>query len=82
MLSASSCSKYNPALYPSYDILNPGEAVRRNPIAIAVIKADGQIEMYKDTLVGPGNYFIVDEAFMMWVFELKEEVKKLKKLVK
>jgi hypothetical protein len=27
------CSRYNPALYPSYDVLNPGPEVRLNPLA-------------------------------------------------
>ena len=26
------CSPYNPALYPSYDVLNPGSEVRKNPL--------------------------------------------------
>ncbi len=36
--SLVSCTGYDPALYPSYDVLNPGEAVRLNPISIT---ADG-----------------------------------------
>lgn len=31
-LISSSCTAYNPALYPSYDVLNPGPEVRLNPL--------------------------------------------------
>ena len=55
------CHSYNPALYPSYDVLNPGPEVRMNPVAFD-----------KD-----GNA-IVNQAFILWVYELKAEVKKLR----
>ena len=55
------CHSYNPALYPSYDVLNPGPEVRMNPLAFD-----------KD-----GNA-IVNQAFIVWVYELKVEVKKLR----
>ncbi len=28
------CTQYNPALFPGYDILNPGPEVQKNPIRI------------------------------------------------
>jgi len=40
VLALASCSRYNPALYPSYDVLNPGPEVRKNPIAFT---ADGNL---------------------------------------
>ena len=40
ILGLTSCSRYNPALYPSYDVLNPGPEVRKNPIAFT---ADGNL---------------------------------------
>jgi hypothetical protein len=55
------CHSYNPALYPSYDVLNPGPEVRMNPLGFD-----------KD-----GNA-IVNQAFILWVYELKEEIKKLR----
>ena len=82
LLSGNGCTKYNPSLFPSYDVLNPGEEVRKNPLAVAEITEEGELIIHEDVLVGPGVYFIVDKAFMMWVFELKEEIKKLRKLVK
>lgn len=34
LLALSGCTQYNPALYPSYDVLNPGPAVRLNPLSV------------------------------------------------
>jgi len=31
---AISCTGYNPALYPSYDVLNPGQEVTMNPLRV------------------------------------------------
>jgi hypothetical protein len=36
----ASCAKYNPSLFPSYDVLNPGEEVRKNPLGFTT---DGNI---------------------------------------
>jgi hypothetical protein len=58
----NSCSRYNPSLYPSYDVLNPGPEVRLNPLGF---DKDGNI--------------IVNEAFWLWVDELKQEIIKLRK---
>jgi len=60
-LSLTSCHGYDPALYPSYDVLNPGAEVRMNPLSF---DADGNA--------------IVNQAFLTWVYELKEEIKKLR----
>jgi len=64
-LIISSCTHYDPTLYPGYDVLNPSAEVRLNPIEFT---EDGNV--------------IVNEAFMLWVYELKEEIKRLRKLVK
>jgi len=64
-LTISECHSYNPALYPSYDVLNPGPEVRMNPLGFD-----------KD-----GNA-IVNQAFLLWVYELKAEVKKLREIKK
>jgi len=61
-LTISSCTAYNPALYPSYDVLNPGPEVRKNPLRTT---EDGN--------------FVVNEAFLMWVQELKEEILNLRR---
>jgi hypothetical protein len=62
----SACSTaYNPNLYPSYDVLNPGEEVRKNPLAFTT---DGNL--------------IVNKSFILWTYELKEEIKKLREQLK
>ena len=61
----SACGHYNPTLYPSYDVLNPGPEVRLNPLAFT---SDGNT--------------IVNQAFILWVYELKAEVLKLRKQIK
>jgi hypothetical protein len=63
----SSCTHYNPALYPSYDVLNPGADVRKNPISVT------------DDPVSHESLFIVNSSFLMWVSELKAEILKLRK---
>lgn len=64
---AISCVHYNPALYPSYDVLNPGPEVRKNPISIT------EDPTSKESL------FIVNSTFLQWVDELKREILKLRK---
>jgi hypothetical protein len=32
--AGSGCRHYNPSLYPSYDVLNPGPEVRLNPLSV------------------------------------------------
>lgn len=61
-LISSSCSSYNPSLYPSHDVLNPGDEVRLNPLAFT---EDGNV--------------VVNQAFILWVDELKQEIVKLRK---
>ena len=70
-----SCTPYDPTLYPSYNILNPGPEVTINPIAW--IK-DGRIEDRDHNEIYILDGIVVNEAFMMWVYELKEEVEKLR----
>ena len=60
-LSLTSCHSYDPALYASYDVLNPGPEVRMNPLGF---DKDGNV--------------LVNQAFIFWAYELKEEVKKLR----
>ena len=51
-LISGACSCYNPALYPSYDVLNPGPEVRLNPLAFT---PDGNL------IVNPAFIIWVDE---------------------
>jgi hypothetical protein len=61
-LICSACHSYDPTLYPGYDVLNPSEEVKKNPLGF---DQDGNA--------------IVNEAFMLWVYELKQEIIKLRK---
>jgi hypothetical protein len=61
----SSCSSYSPILYPGYDVLNPSEEVRKNPLAWT-----------------PEGNAVVNEAFLMWVLDLRIEIKRLRSQVK
>ncbi len=60
-----SCTGYDPSLYPGYDLLNPGDQVKINPIRIT-----------------DDNHFVVNSAFLLWVNELKAEIKKLRRQIK
>jgi len=79
LIQITNCTPYNPALYPSYDVLNPSDIVKENPIAYIDVK-DGEIvnvewvnESTKD-----GKYNLVNDAFFQWAYDLKQEIKKLR----
>ena len=67
LLSLAGCAGYNPALFPSYDCLNPGSEVRKNPLSIS------------EDPITREPVFIVNQAFILWVDELKTEIIKLRK---
>jgi len=77
------CHSYNPALYPSYDVLNPGPEVRMNPLGFTVVDpTTGAVSIEWATLpdgTSKDRLAVVNEAFILWALELKEEVKKLRK---
>lgn len=74
---SSNCTSYNPALYPSYDVLNPGPEVTANPYGIAQIQDGGSYVIILDsTLEHTESYFLINKAFIQWVAELKAEIKK------
>lgn len=74
-LGHDGCTPYDPSLYPSYDILNPGPEVAINPIAYV---SAGKVEDSHHNEIYIMDAYVVNEAFMMWVYELKAEVKKLR----
>ena len=55
------CTQYDPNLWTGYDILNPNEEVRKNPLGFT-----------------DEGYAIVNQAFIFWTYELKEEIKRLR----
>jgi hypothetical protein len=74
-LAINSCVSYDPTLYQGYDILNPGPDVRKNPLGwvesgIIVNDLGEKIDIMKGV--------VINEAFLLWAYELKEEVKKLR----
>lgn len=76
------CHSYNPALYPSYDVLNPGPEVRMNPLGFTVVDSATSAVSIEWASTAEGidkeNLAIVNMAFTLWVNELKAEVKKLR----
>lgn len=74
-LNLNSCAPYDPTLYPSYDVLVPGPEVTINPIAY--VNA-GKIEDRDHNEIYIADGYVVNEAYMLWVQELFEEVKKLR----
>jgi hypothetical protein len=85
-LSLSGCHSYNPALYPSYDVLQPGTDVKINPLGFTIIDAStGAVTIKWEPAaesISKDNLALVNQAFMLWVYELKEEVKKLREELK
>ena len=91
LLLGISCTAYNPSAFVSYDTLNPGPEVRKNPVGtvtvVVILDSEGAI-LYESTIwtdqeLEDGKaYFIVDEYFMTHYRELWETVKKLRNLVK
>ena len=80
LICSAACVSYSPILYPSYDVLNPGEAVRLNPIGFIHFDMDGDPYVDLNTPVQPGqNYVIVNEAYAQSYGELRAEILKLRK---
>ena len=79
LIQTNSCTSYNPALYPGYDVLNPSAEVQKNPIAYIDVK-DGEIVNVEwvNESVEDGKYNLVNDAFFQWTYDLKQEIKKLR----
>ncbi len=74
---------YNPSLYPSYDVLNPGPEVRVNPLGFTVLDPKtGSVSISWDKLAdgrSKDGLFLVNKDFLQWVYELQAEIKKIRK---
>jgi hypothetical protein len=80
-LTSSACSRYNPALYPSYDVLNPGAEVRLNPYGMTVQpEPSAAVAITWDQTAPPNRdgLLVVNVQFWQWTDELKQEVKRLR----
>lgn len=76
------CVSYDPTLYQGYDVLNPNDAVKKNPLGTVEYDAelkDFVIKWDYEFIDAAGDYFIVDGLFLQWIKELREEVEKLRK---
>ena len=78
LILISSCTSYNPAFYPSYDVLSPGEAVKKNPRGYFTIKDGEMVNLEWTGEIEDGEYIIIDENMSQWIGELKQEIKKLR----
>ena len=80
LICSAACVSYSPILYPSYDVLNPGEAVRLNPVGFISFDTDGDPDIQLNVPVQPGEEFtIVNEAYAQSYGELRAEILKLRK---
>jgi hypothetical protein len=83
-LALFACTTYNPSVFVSYDVLNPGAAVRLNPLGFTDTNLDTRAleivwdKTLSESLKVPGLY-IVNMEFLAWVDELKQEVLRLRK---
>jgi len=82
LILTESCTPYNPAFYPSYDVLNPGPEVRKNPFGFVVWSEEEQAFVI---LWKPGftpdrakEYILIDGLMSQWIDEVTEELKKRK----
>ena len=79
LIHLNNCAAYHPGNFPSYDVLNPSEIVKENPIAFIevksgeIIKVDWINETTKD-----GTYNLVNDEFLQWAYEMKLEIKRLR----
>jgi hypothetical protein len=77
LLTLYACTAYNPSMYSGYDILAPSDEVQANPLGYIIVGTEiiangGKVLIEEDC-------WVITDDFLMWVLELKEEVKKLRK---
>ena len=79
LIQLNNCTAYHPGNFPSYDVLNPSDIVKENPVAFIDVK-DGEIIKVEWTNeeIKDGTYNLVNDEFLQWAYELKTEVKKLR----
>jgi hypothetical protein len=71
-----SCVRYNPSLFPSYDPLKPGAEVQ----ILGSVNEVGWAMDDKGQILKEG--IVVNQAFLIWVYELQQEIRKLRKAIK
>ena len=77
-----SCTPYNPAFHPSYDVLNPGPEVRANPHGFVVWSEEDQEFRI---LWRPGRepdktkeYILIDHSMSQWIDDVTEVLRNMK----
>jgi len=75
LVGITSC-KFNPSLFPSYDVLRPGPEVQ----ILGYVTPDGKALDDKGQLLTDG--IVINQAMVIWIYELKAEITKLRKQVK
>jgi len=81
-ICATCYTGYNPAFFPSYDVLKPGEAVEINPVGVASMEEGGWLVRLDPILelapeVGDA-FFLVNADFLKHYRELKDEIKRMR----
>ena len=79
LLFGNSCTSYNPALYPGYDVLNPSD--KDSPMAI-VFYEDGKWVVDWDPTFEPDEtevYYVVKQFFLQWNKDLQLAVQRLRR---
>lgn len=75
----SSCTSYNPALYPGYDVLNPSD--KDSPMAIVVYDGQKWVVDWDPTFEPDSSevYYVVKQFFLQWNKDLQLAVQKLRR---
>jgi len=82
LILTESCTPYNPAFHPAYDVLNPGPEVRANPFGFVVWSEEDQafVIFWK-----PGfepdkekEYILIDRLMSQWIDDVTEVLRKIK----
>jgi len=79
MVLGNSCTSYNPALYPGYDVLNPSD--KDSPMAIVIYNGSQWVVEWAPTFKPDKTevYYVVKQAFLQWNKELFLEVERLRR---
>lgn len=79
LIQTTSCTPYNPLNFPVYDVLRPSAEVTDNPHGYITV-LDGVVTeiTWINDVMSDGEFTIVDEDFMQWVYELKLTIKEMK----
>lgn len=82
LILIESCTPYNPAFHPSYDVLNPRPEVRENPFGFVVWSEEAQsfIVLWKAgyTPDKSKEYILIDRLMSQWIDDVTEALRKIK----